>query len=309
MSPRRDCRNRSGAALLFAIVISAVVGIAAMALSQAAADTRRSATLESAGARASAVADSARSLAFAAIADGGWRVLTTPGTAYQVAAGPTAHGNWRVHIGRTGWLTLLVRGTASIASGVPGVSASADSRAVVPLLAPLEVPRSAVTGAAPWSVATGATIDISGAAPTEIICRDGDTVTPTRLAPAPDLSGVSLPAVDPDTVTDSLVGAFRLTRSTVSQPLRIRGMVVVDTDLHIGADLELTGVLVSRGSVHPAGGRLDVVGAVVAGDAGGGASGLGPLDRVRYDACAIRRAVEQVTHPASGAAWSTLRLF
>ena len=309
MLPRRECRNRPGAALLFAIVISAVVGIAAVALWQATADTRRSAALESSGARASAVADSARSLAFAAIADGSWRALTTPGTAYQVATGTTGHGNWRVDIGRTGWRTLVIRGTASMSSGVPGVSARADSRAVVPLVAPLEVPRSAVTGTAPWSVAAGATIDIAGSASAEIICRDGDIVTPTRLAPAPDLSGLSLPAVDPDTVTDSLIGAFRLTRSTVSQPLRIRGMLVVDTDLHIGADLELTGVLVTRGSVHPAGGWLDVVGAVVAGDAGGGASGLGPLDRVRYDACAIRRAVEQVTRAAPGAAWSTLRLF
>ena len=240
---------------------------------------------------------------------GAWRSLATPGTVLPVATGATPHGSWRVQIGRTGWRTLLIRATASFSSGVRGVRASADSRSVVPLVPPLDVPRSAVTGGVPWTVSTGAVIDLTAGSTAETICRAGELASAAGVGVAPDLSGLTLPSVDPDTVTDSLVGAFRLTKSALSTPLQVSGLVVVDTDLSVGADFGLRGLLVTRGSVHPAGGRIDVIGAVVAGDAGGGSSTLGPLDRVRYDACAIRHAVEQVTHPAPGAAWSTLRLF
>ncbi|MDZ7632771.1 MAG: hypothetical protein U5K74_15900 [Gemmatimonadaceae bacterium] len=115
--------------------------------------------------------------------------------------------------------------------------------------------------------------------------------------------------VDPDTVTDSLVGAFRLTRSRLSVPLRVTGMVVLDSELFLEADLRLTGVLIARGSIRHVSGHLIVTGAVVAGDAGGGHSGLGPGDRVRYDACAIRRAVEHVTSPGPAATWTHLTPF
>jgi hypothetical protein len=84
---------------------------------------------------------------------------------------------------------------------------------------------------------------------------------------------------------------------------------VADSDLVVQADLRVTGVLVTRGSVRPAGGRLDVTGAVVSGDVGSGPSALGAGDRVRYDACAIRSAVARVTSPGPTATWTTLAVW
>jgi hypothetical protein len=130
-----------------------------------------------------------------------------------------------------------------------------------------------------------------------------------RAAIPAGLGRWALTALDPDTVRDTLVGAFRLTRPAIGIPLRVTGMLVTDTDLLVGADLRVTGVLIAGGSIRTAGGRLDVTGAVVAGDSSGGQSRLGAGDRVRYDACAIRGAVLPLTSPGPAATWTTLRLF
>jgi hypothetical protein len=113
--------------------------------------------------------------------------------------------------------------------------------------------------------------------------------------------------IDADTVTGPLTGVFRLTNPNLTHPLFVVGMVVLDSELLVQADLELVGVLVTRGAIQHAGGRLQVTGAVLAGDAGGGHSGLGAGDR--YDACAVRRAVERVTRAGPGATWTTVPLF
>lgn len=296
--------------MLLAIVISAVVGVAVLALWHGTAATKRAFSLESSGTHVTALADSAlvQSMAFAD--SGNWPRLLSPG-AWQMVATRSAQGaTSRAEIARTAWMTLLLRGSATAPSGARGVTARADHRTIIPLVAPIEFPDAALTGAQPWIVDAGATLDVPAAVAREHLCRA--TTGARAIARAPRsvaIDATRLPVIDADTVRDSLVGAFRLNVGAVRSPLRVRGIVVVDSELLVGADLRVTGVLVTRGSVHPAGGRLDVIGAVVAGDAGGGPSGLGAGDRVRYDACAIRRALEQVTSRGATATWTTLTVY
>ncbi len=308
MSALHDTRR--GVALLMTVVIIAVTGMGVLALWQLNAAMQRSITLETAAVQAGALADSALSAGHTAVADGSWRTLTAPGAEMAIASGTAPHGTWRSVLGRSGWRTLMLRGSSRLASGVRGVPARGDRRALVPLVAPLDVPFAALTGVGVWNVPSGAIVEVPAAAGAELVCRDG--VAPTGTASwsgAPALALFPAVAIDADTVTVPLTGVFRLTSPNLGHPLVVTGMLVLDSELSVGADLELSGVLVTRGVIQPAGGRLKVTGAVLAGDAGGGHSGLGAGDRIRYDACAVRRAVERVTRAGPGATWTTLRLF
>jgi hypothetical protein len=191
------------------------------------------------------------------------------------------------------------------------VRAEAERRVLVPLVVPLPLPDAALTGGQDWIIDVGATVVIPAAVGSERACRSGAAISPSRQATGPAGQGRwPLTPIDPDTVRDALVGAFRLTRPAIaSAPMQVTGMLVTDTDLLVGADLRVTGVLIAGGSIRTAGGRLDVTGAVVAGDSSGGQSRLGAGDRVRYDACAVRGAVLPLTSPGPAATWTTLRLF
>jgi len=309
MSARRDA-DRRGVALLMTVVIIGVCGVGVLALWQLSAGLQRSAALDVAAARARSLADSALRAGYPAISDGTWRTLTAPGASLVTATGTAPRGSWRTELGRSGWSTLLLRASATLASGVRGVPARGDRRVLVPLVAPLDVPFAALTGVAPWAVPPAALVEVPPAAGAEVVCRGG--VTPTAMATwggAPALASIDAVPIDADTVTGPLTGVFRLTNPNLTHPLFVVGMVVLDSELLVQADLELVGVLVTRGAIQHAGGRLQVTGAVLAGDAGGGHSGLGAGDRVRYDACAVRRAVERVTRAGPGATWTTVPLF
>lgn len=310
MSDSIDRTGRRGIALLIAVVICAVVGVCVLALWRGSMGAARAATLESSIARAEAIGDSALVRATVAMDGGAWRSLELPGQMLVAGSGIRAGARWRADVGRVGWGTLVLRGVGDTRSGARDVMSHAERRSVVPLRAPLAMPESALTGALAWSVDAAATIDLPLAIGAEAICRPASAVIVASRHPFPmAVDSLRLPLIDPDTLRDSLVGAFRLTHGRIRSPLRFTGMVVVDTEVMVEADLRVTGVLVVRGSVHPAGGRLDVTGAVVSGDANGGPSGLGAGDRVRYDACAIRRAVARVTSPGPTRTWTTLTVF
>ncbi len=311
MSDRTEPPFRRGTALLIAVAISAIVGVCVLALWRSAAGAGRADTLERATLAAALQADSARTLAYAMLDTGAWRSLRLPGDTSTLASGAAPRGRWQTEIARLGWQTVLVRGRATVQSGVPNVEAHADRRTLIPLRMPLQMPHSAVTGANAWIVDPAAAVGLASATGPELLCRPaGHTIVVTAQAPFPaGLDPLRYPVVDPDTVRDTLVGVFRLTRSHLTRPLHVEGMLVLDSELLLGADLRLTGVLVTRGSIRSLGGRLSVTGAVVSGDAGGGHSGLGPGDQVRYDACAIRRAVERVTQLGPSSTWTHLSLF
>ncbi len=310
MSAHTDPRSRRGTALLIAVAISAIAGVCVLALWRSAAGARRIDALERATATAESTADSARALAFALVDAGAWRRLTQPGDTATLAAGGVGRGRWQTGLARLGWQTLLVRGVASSSSGVPSVMARADRRTLIPLQTPLRMPVAAITGVNAWIVDPTATVEVPAASGPERRCRTVEQPAASGQAPFPaGFDPRRYPSIDPDTVRDSLVGVFRMTRPRVTRPLSVEGMLVLDSELVLGADLRLTGVLVARGSILNAGGRLTVTGAVIAGDMGGGHSTLGPGDRVRYDACAIRRAVERVTRLGPSSAWTHLSLF
>lgn len=313
MSDRTDPRapsGRRGVALLLTIVIAVVVGMCTLALWRASAAATRTFTLEAAGPRSDALADSALARATAEMAIGGWRILGRPGEMRVIASGTSRLTRWHADVGRVTWSALVIRGVGVVRSGARGVSAHADVRRIVPLVAPMPVPDAALIGVAWWSIDAGASVEVPVASGAEVACRSSGGVVASARHPFPvAVDSLRLPLIDPDTVRDPLVGAFRLTRGRITRPLRVVGIVAVDTELVVEADLRVTGVLVARGSVHTAGGRLDVTGAVVTGDMGGGPSGLGAGDRVRYDACAIRRAVERVTSPGPTSTWTILPVF
>ncbi|MCC7053330.1 MAG: hypothetical protein IT355_08670 [Gemmatimonadaceae bacterium] len=309
---RRPDRRRDGTALLVVIVIAAMAGLATLALWRTAAGAARTDAMATAVPATAGAADSALLVGLAAVERGDWRdSLPTPGSSMVAGQGSGRRTRWRATVGRTGWAALVVRGTGSGASGARGVMSRADHRVLVPLVSPLPMPEAALTGSSPWLVVAGAVVDVPPPAPAELSCRDGLLPVGQATAPYPDsaMARLVLPLLDPDTVRAPMSGAFRLTGGRIRVPLRIAGMVVLDTDLSVEADLRLTGVLIVRGTVRTAGGRLDVRGATISGDAYGGHSGLGAADRVRYDACAIRHAVERVTAPASAHGRTPFRLF
>ena len=310
MSPCIERPRRHGSALLLAVVISAVVGVSVLALWRGTAAGARAIALEVATTHVDAVADSVRLRAFAFIDSGGWKRLQSPGDWQLVAARSAGGATWRAEAARMTWMTLLIRGAAETPGGARGVTARADHRTLVPLTSPIDFSDAALTGVQTWLVDAAATVDVPVAVGRERLCRSASGARAIARRPlSAAISAMRLPIVDADTVRDSLTGAFRLSTGRVRTPLRVRGIVVIDTEVSVEADLRVTGMLVARGSVHPAGGHIDVIGAVVAGDAGGGSSGLGAGDRVRYDACAIRSAVEQVTSRGPTATWTTLNVF
>ena len=301
---------RSGFALLLALATIMIGGSCALALWHTRASASRALTLDAARLRATAAADSALLTALEVTDAGGWRTLLAPAEMMTVLNQTSGQEYRRAEVARIGWATLLVRGAVAVRSGVPQVVARADHRVLIPLTAPLPMPAAALTGARPWSIDPGAAVGLAPAVPAEVRCRAGlipASIRQDSLARSLDASLVT--PLDPDTVSAPLVGVFRLTRDRITRPMVIVGIVESVTGLSIGADLHLTGVLVVRESVQPAGGQLHVNGAIVAGDAGAAHSTFGNGDSVRYDACAIRHAVARATRPGPSRTWTTLRLF
>jgi len=309
MCERREPPRR-GIALLFAVAITAVVGLCTLALWRTSAGSSRALVLERARTRAATLASNGTSRAIQQVSIGAWRALSTPGSDLSIDSARTGRGHWHASLGRPTWSTLLLRVRSETASGARSVRAQRDERVLIPLLAPVEIPVAALTGERPWSIPPGATVDVPPPTLRERACRRDIVPVVRRIAAregAPRRA--DLVALDADTVTRPLVGSFRLTNTIMNTPLQVTGMVVLDSDLVVRADLQVLGVLFVRGSISPAGGQLDVTGAVIAGDSLGGTSGLGTGDRVRYDACAIRRAVDLVTRPALAATWTKMSLF
>jgi hypothetical protein len=300
-----ECRcARRGVALLLAIVIVAVVGSVTIVLWRATAAARHREALELADARAAAVADSATVIGAQWIAEGQWRSLLLPGDTALVHQWATSRELATVSVGRLGWSTLVIRGDAEGRSGVRAVVARSGTQLVVPQVAPVRVPASAVTGVRPWLLHPGHQIDVAPAVGVEGRCRDDLLPVATGIQPFPaGVSALDLPVLDTDTVSAPVTGPVRLAGGRVRHPLTVTGMVVLDSVLTLEADLFVSGMLVSRGGVRRNGGRLDVRGGVMAGDSSGMQSELGAGDRVRYDACAMRRAVDQITRPAGVGTW------
>lgn len=302
--------GRRGIALLIAVAVTAVVGLCTLALWRTSAGSSRALLLERARTRAGALTSDGMTRTLQQVSTGAWRTLATPGANRTVDSARSGRDNWLASLGRPTWSTLLVRVRTETASGARAVGAHRDERVLIPLLASIPIPVAALTGERAWSVPTDATVEVPVATPAERVCRRDIVPVVSRIAargaaPRP----VDLVALDADTVTQPLVGSFLLRNSTLTSRLQVNGMVVIDSGLVLRADLLLMGVLFVRGSIYPAGGLLDVTGAVVAGDSLGGNSGLGSGDRVRYDACAIRRAVDLVTRPAPPAMWTRMSLF
>ncbi len=301
--------SRRGVALLLALVTLGVLSVCLLALWQTRAGALRGDRLRAAVLRRSTQADSMLALGVGAVESGAWRGLTHPGISTRTHQHHSADADLTTTVARTGWGSLLVRGLATGRSGVRWVPAHADQRLLIPLRAPMRLPEAALTGTSGWTVHAGASVGVATPTPLEQQCRDGVLPQPTQvdsLAVALDATQVTL--LDPDTVTAPLVGVFRLIRDRISRPMVVSGMVESVTGLFVGADLQIVGVLVAQGSVQPAGGRLDVTGAVITRDSGGAGSVLGNGDRVRYDACAIRRAVERATRPAPAVTWTSVGL-
>jgi len=302
----RRTAARKGIALLLALVTIVVVGLCVLALWQTRAGALRSDRLRNAANSAASDADSALAAAVAGVLGGGWRTLQLPG-ASRVTLVPIGGKVATASVVRLGWGTLMLRGAASERGGLHAVEALADDRLLVPLVAPFALPKAALTGGRGWLLDPAATVGFAPAAPAELRCRDG--VLPVMIvvdSVTGPLDATLVTPLDPDTVTAPLVGVFRLMRDRIVRPLVVDGILESVSGLVVQADLQVAGVLVVQGSVQPAGGRLDVTGAVITSDSGGGHSGLGGGDRVRYDACAIRRAVERATRLRPSATWTVV---
>ncbi len=310
MSAPGERSPRRGVVLLLAIVVASVLALCVVSMWRNTARVRRASTLDAAIGRATMAADSATLRGLWAVDSNVWQALPLPGDTRTVARHVTARGSSIAQLARIGWNALLVRGSATQRTGVRQVTASAEARVVIPLVSPVPMPGTPLTGANAWIVDPAATVLVPTAAPTEAQCRPSSVGALITRQPFPAMfDATGFTPLDADTVTDSLVGAFRLTRRTLGRPLRVTGIVLSDSALLVGAALRVTGLLVVRGSIRPAGGQLDVTGAVLAGDADGGSSGLGPMDAVRYDACAVRRAMAPNTRPGPSATWSHFWLF
>lgn len=312
MSARTDLHfaARRGVALLLALATMVIGAICALALWHTRAAAERTLILDAASLRATAAADSLLLSSLTLIDTGGWRNLTPPAGAHRVIDLGSGADRRRADVARIGWGTLLARGDVSLHTGVRHLPARSEHRVLIPLVAPMAMPVAALTGTRAWFVDPGAVVALAPPLPIESNCRAGRApVAVLQDSAAGALDSTLVTPLDPDTVSAPVAGVFRLTRDRITRPMVITGMVESVTGLHVGADLLVTGVLLVRGSVIPSGGRLDVTGAVVAGDAGGTRSSLGAGDRVRYDACAIRRAVARATRPGAMRTWTTLRLF
>jgi hypothetical protein len=299
---------RRGAALLLVIVITSVTMLLIMTLWQTAVRARRAVRMERAIATADALADSLMLDALQQLDSATSSRPAMPGDTLTLLTSAPGGSEFEARVARVGWSGLLLRARAAVPGGIPGARARGERRTLIPLRAPFVMPDAALTGASRWIVPAGAQVEVPAAVGTEERCRDVGGVVPERVSP---FSADSFPArhfvaLDPDTVTTALTGAFRLTRARIVRPLEVTGIVALDSELMVEADLRVTGVLIARGSVRSTVGRLEVTGAVVTGDAGGGQSRLGESDLIRYDACAVRRALAPVTDLGSSVRWTPL---
>ena len=94
--------------------------------------------------------------------------------------------------------------------------------------------------------------------------------------------------------TTSSVAAF-----VISQASRHQGVLMIDGDLVLDADLEVNGLLLVRGAVDATVGRLRVHGAALVRDDLNHGSRFGFATRVRYSRCALRRALSATGAPAA----------
>lgn len=85
----------------------------------------------------------------------------------------------------------------------------------------------------------------------------------------------------------------------ISQPSRHQGVLMIDGDLVLNADLDVNGLLLVRGAVNATVGRLSVHGAALVRDDQGHGSRFGFATRVRYSRCALRRALSATGAPAA----------
>lgn len=86
---------------------------------------------------------------------------------------------------------------------------------------------------------------------------------------------------------------------TVTSTSRHQGVLMVDGDLTLHADLDVYGLLMVRGAIDATAGRLLVHGAALVRDERGHGSRFGIASRVRYSRCALRRAWSAVGAPAA----------
>lgn len=85
----------------------------------------------------------------------------------------------------------------------------------------------------------------------------------------------------------------------ISQPSRHQGVLMIDGDLVLNADLDVNGLLLVRGAVNATVGHLTVHGAALVRDDQGHGSRFGFATRVRYSRCALRRALSATGAPAA----------
>jgi hypothetical protein len=310
MSGRTE-RPRPGFGLLLAIVFVALAALVTLALVHASSASMRGPRLEAGISASESLTDSVSVRGHRLVANGGWKALATPGRIESVDSGSYMSRKWQGQMARLSWTAILLRAASAGRTGVPGVSGASEVRTLIPLRSPIEFPAAAVTGTRAWIVDALATVLLppSIAGP-ELSCRTARAVTIAQVrTPSDTFNAAAIPLIDPDTITGTVRGLVRLPSLPLARPMTIIGMVVVGSDLRLNADLRVTGVLFTTGSVITGPGRLDVTGAVIAADSGGGQSRLGSGDRVRYDACAIRRALDHVTRPAPTSTWTHLRVF
>ncbi|MBC8088548.1 MAG: hypothetical protein H7Z40_14885 [Phycisphaerae bacterium] len=86
---------------------------------------------------------------------------------------------------------------------------------------------------------------------------------------------------------------------TVTTTSRHQGILMVDGDLTLNADLDVFGLLMVRGAIDATAGRLLVHGAALVRDEMGHGSRFGFASRVRYSRCALRRAYSATGAPAA----------
>ena len=309
MSVTDPATRRPGIALLLVLITMATATVCALSLWRTAASAARAAHRYASATAAEGAADSLASLAAESVRLGTWRAMQVPGHTLPLASDSTPRSSLRSSSARLGWALIATRGQAALTAGAPHTQARAETRLLIPLAPPMPMPTAALTGGAPWITRPGAVVSLPPAPPAERICAETATADSVAIRSWRFADSLLLrPPVDPDTVTDTLRGFIRLTGPRLTRPLNVVGMLALDSDLMVEADLFVSGVVVVRGSVVPSHGRMVVIGAVLSGDVNGTHSELGSDSRVRYDACAVRRALDLATTPVLPRRWTRLRL-
>jgi hypothetical protein len=124
-------------------------------------------------------------------------------------------------------------------------------------------------------------------------------VTATACAPGtgdPHRGAGSVTACTNEWGARAFTNAAPLLITTAS---RHQGILMVDGDLTLHADLDVFGLLMVRGAVDATAGRLLVHGAALVRDDWGHGSRFGFASRVRYSRCALRRAYSATGAPAA----------